>query len=119
MKKDKEYEESMTKEEAVNEIKRFFKGNKKFIDQVVLLIYSTHNFEKINSLRTIEDDWNWEKFLMVSIDTKNGSKHFYYRKGNKKFAPNDRYKGNDTHEIEEYGINVHYSDGKQVDEFTF
>ncbi|MFE7152559.1 hypothetical protein, partial [Heyndrickxia sporothermodurans] len=66
--KEKEFEETkmMSKEDAVNEIKDFFKGNKKFIEQATLMIYSTHHFEKLNRMQLIKDSWNWEKLLNIT-----------------------------------------------------
>lgn len=121
MDKVKEFEEveMMAKEDAINEIKEFFKGNKKFIEQAILLIYSTHHFEKINKLQFIKDNWNWEKLLSISIDTKTGFKQFYYRKGNKKYAPNDERDGNKTYDIDEFSLTIYYSESKKIEEFTF
>lgn len=109
----------MTREEAINEIEDFFKGNKKFIEQVILLIYSTHHFEKISTMKIIKNNWNWEKLLSITINTQTGIKEFYYRKGNKKYAPNAQREGNNTYDIDEFNINIYYRENQKIEEFTF
>lgn len=111
--------ESMTKEEAVNEVKAFFKGNKKFIEQAIFLIYSTHHFEKIESLEIAKDDWNWEKYLSISIYSNTGFKSFCYRKGNKKYAPTVEREGNKTSDIDGFKLTVFYSGNAEMEEFEF
>lgn len=123
MRKDKEKRfeeiESMTKEETISEIKKFFKGNKKFIEQSLVLVYSSHDFVKLNAITFITDSWNWEKFMSISIDTKSGFKNLYYRKGNKKYTPSDDRKGNTTHDIDEYGVTIYCKEKKETEEYTF
>lgn len=121
MDKEKEFKEvnMMTKEEAINEINEFFKGNNKFVEQAIFLIYSTHHFEKISRLQFIKDNWNWEKLLNISIDTKTGFKQFCYRKGNKKYATSPKRKGNNTFDIDECVLTVYYSENQNIEEFTF
>ena len=113
--------ESMSKEEAIREIKSFFKGNKKFIDRASMLIYSSNDFEKISSMKIERDNWNWEKFLAISIYTKSGFKNLWYRKGNKKYGPENAKPGqyyNKTSEIEEFCLAVHNSETGNLEEYT-
>ncbi|MBB6452017.1 hypothetical protein HNQ94_000438 [Salirhabdus euzebyi] len=119
MDKKKEFDEVevMSKGEAISEIREFFKGNKKFLDQATLFILSSHHFQKISSMVIHKDNWNWEKFLQICIDTDLGFKHFYYRKGNKKYAPSENRNGNNTHDIHEYGITVYYLKGGSIEEY--
>ncbi|RRJ54852.1 hypothetical protein EHV15_35350 [Paenibacillus oralis] len=112
--------ESMTKEEAINELNKFFKGNKKFLEFASLMIKSTHGFLKINFMNKQIDTWNWEKLLGISISTKIGFKQLYYRKGNEKYKKTDaRLDGNETHEIDGYRLTIYYTDSRKVEEFEF
>lgn len=111
--------EIMTKDNSINEVKKFFKGNKKFIEQAILLIYSTHHFEKINKLQLINDNWNWEKLFSISIDTQTGFKQFCYRKGNKKYAPSAEREGNKTYDIDEFRLTIYYRENQKIEDFTF
>ncbi len=117
--KDFEEVELMTKEEAIYEIKEFFKGNKKFVEHAIFLIYSTHHFEKINKLQLISDNWNWDKLLSITIDTQTGFKQFSYRKGNKKYAPSAEREGNRTSDINGYILTIYYRENQKTEEFTF
>lgn len=111
---------SMTKEEAIEHIEKHFKGNKKFIDQTKVFVYSTHGFIKINSMNLQTDNWNWEKFMSITVDTELGFKNFYYRKGNKKYSPENvssDLKGNKTHDINEFAISVYYSKDQKIEEY--
>lgn len=124
--KEKKYEqiELMSKEEAVREIEKFFKGNKKFIEQASIIIYSSHNFQKISSMKIIRDNWNWEKLLQLTLDTEFGFKHFCYRKGNKKYGyrpeneENER-RYNQTSEIEDFILTIYHKETQNVEEYTF
>lgn len=113
---------SMTKEEAIKEVKRFFKGNKKLIGLASSIILSTHHFTKLNSMNFCTDNWNWEKFMRISIDTEIGFKQFGYRKGNKKYAP-DKVKsdleGNKTHNIDEFYLSIYYKENQKMEDYTF
>ncbi|WP_103110981.1 hypothetical protein [Brevibacillus reuszeri] len=112
--------DSMTKEDAVIASKKFFKGNKKFLDYAIMLIYSTHGFIKVSSMTRNIDTFNWEKLLSISIDTEKGFKQFYYRKGNKKYRKTDnRPDGNETHEIEGYRLIIYDSNNHNAEEFEF
>lgn len=119
--KEKEFKEveSMTKDEAITEIKKFFKGNKKFIEHALVLIYSTHGFVKLNSIKISTDNWNWEKFLSITIDSKLGFKQLYYRKGNKKYASPKIIEGNKTHDIDEYVLTIYYTGVNETERYTF
>ncbi|UII56682.1 hypothetical protein LS684_04245 [Cytobacillus spongiae] len=112
---------SMTKEDAIEAIKKFFKGNKKFIDLASSIILSTHHFNKLNSMDFQTENWNWEKFMKISIDTEIGFKHFCYRKGNKKYAPGNvraDLEGNNTHEIDEFNLVIYYRENQKLEEYT-
>lgn len=121
MRKEFQEVELMTKEEAISEVKAFFKGNKKFIEQAILLIYSTHYFEKLGNLEITKDDWNWEKYLSITIYSEAGFKHFCYRKGNKKYAStiNSVLEGNKTADIDGFKLSVYHSKNKELEEFDF
>jgi hypothetical protein len=108
----------MSKEEAINEVKKVFKGNKKFISFCEVMIASTPDFLGINDYEIQINNWNWEKFLRLSIQTKTGFKMFFYRKGNKKYAPeNVRIEGgNKTSEIHDYTITTYLSGSSEEPE---
>lgn len=120
MNKCKEFQEieTMTKNEAINEVKLFFKGNKKFIEQAMMLIFSAQDFEKIRKMEFNKDNWNWEKFLSLQIDTKSSIKTLCYRKGNKKYAPTEKSRGNETSHLDEYVFYMAFN-GAGIEEYTF
>ncbi len=112
----------MTKEDAIKEVKRFFKGNKKFIDMAVSIILSTHHFEKLDSLELMSNNWNWEKFMKITLDTKTGFKQFYYRKGNPKYAPGNvapHLEGNKTFDIDGFRIVIYETKTSKAEEYEF
>jgi len=102
--------ETMTKEEAVDEVNAFFKGNTKFIDQAKTLIYSTHGFLKIHQMRLGIDFMDWEKCMFLWIDTKFGNKHLAYDKGRT---------GSDTHGIDSYEVVIYDRDTMEKEEFHY
>lgn len=99
----------MSKEEAIKEVKKLFKGNKKFISFCEVLIASTPDFLNIDSHEIQLDNWNWEKYLHITINTKSGFKQLSYRKGNKKYSPENSLTGksNKTSEIHDYSIRTY------------
>lgn len=113
--------ESMPKEEAIQKVKLFFKDNKKFVDMATSIILSSHHFIKLGSMDFQTDNWNWEKFMRISIDTELGFKSFIYRKGNKKYAPGNvaaHLEGNKTHDIDEFSMIIYYRDEQKSEEYT-
>jgi hypothetical protein len=84
----------MSKQEAIDEVKKVFKGNKKFISFCEVMIASTDNFVGISRTTVETNNYRWEKFLTLSIDFtyckqghKNelpGFKTIHYRKGSKR-----------------------------------
>lgn len=118
---DKEFADidSMSKEEVITEIKSFFKGNKKFIDKAIVLIYSTRNFKKIISLRYQTDNFDWEKYMSINIDAEQGWKMLLYRKGNKKYAATADGRGNKTSDIDEFSIASHARGSSIIEEYKF
>lgn len=120
--KDKAFEdvESMSKEEAIAEIKKHFKGNRRFIDQATLLIYSSHDFIKLNSFTFEVNSWNWQKYMLVSFSTKSGFKMLFSRKGNKRYArSSDRVRGNVTSDIDESKVVIYYKETDKSEEHTW
>ncbi|CAM4108414.1 hypothetical protein [Mesobacillus thioparans] len=112
----------MSKEEAIKEVKRVFKGNKKYISFCEVMIASSPDFLGINKHEIILNNWNWEKFLSLSIQTKSGFKMIYYRKGNKKYAPANVFKGdgNKTSEIHDYSITTYLTGiSEQAETYTW
>jgi len=109
MRKIKEFQDTktMTKDEAINEVKKFFRGNKKFIEQATMLIFSTQDFEKIAKMEINKRTWSWENFLRLDINNNYGYKSFCYRKGNKNNTSSDLMEGNKTSDIDEYVLNIY------------
>ena len=69
------------------------------------------------------DNWDWEKLLLLTIDTEFGFKQFCYRKGNKKygFSTEKEENGriyNQTSEIEDSRLTIYYQENKNIEEYT-
>lgn len=111
----------MTKQEAIAEVKKIFRGNKRFISYCKVMIASTDNFVGIESTDIQKENWNWEKILRLTIQfgfhdedgtyRNYGFKTINYRKGNKKYAPGKLPSGkhnstSDIHEFNYYTIKV-------------
>lgn len=108
----------LSKGEAMQQVKKFFKGNKKFIEQVEILIASTDRFVGVeeDSFQMDKNNFRWDKFFKVRICFEYwnegckkfmiGYKVFYYRKGNEKYKSH-----NQTAEIHDYQVSI-ISDGE-------
>lgn len=110
----------MSKEEAIQEVKRMFKGNKKFISYCEVVIASTSDFVGITNCTIEINNWNWEKFLSLNIKTNLGWKHVTYRKGNKKYSPENlrTNEGNATSELNEYIFTTYTHEKEQGESYT-
>lgn len=106
------------KESTIDEIKKIFKGNIKFINYAKVLIYSTENFIQFSSFKYLDDTWDWEKLLIINIRTTNGFKMLIYRKGNEKYKPSWNKKGNDTWDVNEYKVFIHNSETRLSEEYV-
>lgn len=112
----------MSKEEAIKEVKKLFKGNKKFISFCEVMIASTPDFLNIDSHDIQQDNWNWEKLLHITINTKSGFKQLTYRKGNKRYSPENSLtdRSNITSEIHDYSLRTYLSGiGAEVETYTW
>lgn len=90
----------MTKDDAIRQVQERFEGYDDFINQAIILIASTPNFEGIESYDVRTNDWNWETYLRMTITSKGPNeriiyKQLYYRKGNNKYA--DRNNSSEIH----------------------
>lgn len=99
----------MTKQEAIDEVKKIFKGNKNFISYCEVMIASTNGFIGISSYDIQKNNYNWEKLLRLTIDTEQGFKVIFYRKGNKRYSPEKSRStgGNKTSNIHDYIITTY------------
>jgi hypothetical protein len=104
----------ITKDEAITEIKKYFKGNRKFINYCEIILATTFtDGEPISiTLKKDGDNWNWEKILGFTLSYKEGFKMIHFRKGNMKYAPDNvaaYLEGNTTSDIHEYSITNYVS----------
>ncbi|MFD2681190.1 hypothetical protein [Bacillus seohaeanensis] len=111
-----ELNEITDKNQALIEVKKYFKGNKRFINYCEIILASTFiGDEPISiSLKKDGDNWNWEKILGFTLSYKEGFKMIHYRRGNKKYSKDSvapHLEGNTTSDIHEFSI-TNYVDGK-------
>lgn len=97
-------DETMTKDQAFQKVKDEFKGNDRFIAYCESAIATSGDFVTISKSEALRDNWSWEKFLTVTIETESGFKMITYRKGNERYSPENvkTREGNHTSEIHDY-----------------
>jgi hypothetical protein len=109
----------ITKDQALIEVKEYFKGNKKFINYCELILATTFIDDEPISITLKKDgnNWNWKKILGFTLSYKEGFKMLHFRKGNEKYSPSNvaaHLEGNKTSDIHEFSI-TNYVNGESED----